>query len=255
LDLQVLGCHGGTSREHRAVSLLVDGCLALDAGSLAVGLELEATGRVETVLVTHAHLDHVGELAAMADLRAQQDGPTLLVAGLPETVAALDQHFFNGVLWVDFRAIETSHGPTIELRALAPEVPVRFGGHTVLPIEVHHSVPSCGFIVDDGSTAIAYSGDTGPTRRFWEVVRERPDVRALITEVSFPDDRAELARRSGHLTPSSLVEQLEQLGGRRDLPVFVYGMKPVFVEQVLEELEALGRPGLRPLVTGERLTV
>jgi 3',5'-cyclic-nucleotide phosphodiesterase len=251
----VLGCHGGTSRSHRAVSFLIDGTLALDAGSIASALLPAEQAFVRHVLVTHAHLDHVAELAALADLRAQQDGGTLLVAGLAPTIEALDAHFFNGILWVDFRAIETSHGPTVTLRRLEPEQPVRFDAYTVLPVEVHHSVPSCGFIVDDGRTALAYSGDTGPTTRFWEVVRERPDVAALITEVSFPERQADLARRSGHLTPAMLVDELEQLGPRDELPIYVYGMKPLFADEILDELAALGRPRLRPLATGERLTL
>ena len=79
--------------------------------------------------------------------------------------------------------------------------------------KVDHSVPANGYIVEDREkAAIAYTGDTGPTERFWKRMAGR-DVKALITETSFPNRLEKLALASGHLTPDLLGE-----GDREDVP-------------------------------------
>ena len=95
----------------------------MDAGVLASALTLEEQSQIETVLVTHSHLDHVSDLGAMCDARALQDGGPLVVAAGKETVEALKTHFFNDVLWPDFSRIPGKDGPTLVYRELEPEVP------------------------------------------------------------------------------------------------------------------------------------
>jgi cAMP phosphodiesterase len=239
LHLRVLGSYGGTSRDHRGVSFLIQGRVAVDAGSLASGLSLEEQSGIETILVTHSHLDHVGDLGAVCDVRSQQEGPPLVIAGLGVTIAALRQHFFNDVLWPDFTRIPSAERPTLTFHELEPEVVTVLSGLTVLPVLVNHSVPSCGFFVGAGDHVLAYTGDTGPTQRFWEVLNGLPPVRALITEVSFPDRMGRLAEATGHLTPASFAAQLDKVRVQPELGTFVYGMKPVFAEEIRGEMAPL----------------
>ena len=254
MELRILGSDGGASLHHRNVSLLVDGRLALDAGSLACGLDLEEQGRVAVVLLTHAHMDHVADLGAITDVRAQQGGPTLPIRGLPETVAALEAHFFNDVLWPDFRRIPAGDGPTIELLPLAVREPFDAAGFRVTAIPVDHAVPACGFLVDDGRDALGYTGDTGPTEEIWDLLRETRNLRAVVTEVSYPDREAELARISGHLTPATFARQLERLSGGTEPRVLVYGLKPVHAAEIVAELERLELPRVEVLAAGRRFT-
>ena len=102
MELRILGCHGGESPKHKTSSFLIDERIALDAGAVTSMLTLEEQKRVDSVLVSHAHLDHIKDLATLADNRCQQAGPPLVVAGLPETIAILKAHFFNDLLWPDF---------------------------------------------------------------------------------------------------------------------------------------------------------
>jgi len=240
MRFRVLGCHGGTSKSHQSVSFLVEERLAVDAGSLASGLTLEEQGKLETILITHSHLDHVNDLGSVCDIRAQQEGSTLTIAGLPETIDALRKHFFNNVLWPDFSRIEMEQGPVVEFRELEPEREVSFGDHRVLPVLVDHSVPSCGFLIGNGAYSLGYTGDTGPTERFWEVVNELPELRVLITEVSFPDRMTQLAVQTGHMTPSIFAEQMRKVQHRPEGGVFVYGLKPVFADEICREMAQLG---------------
>jgi ribonuclease BN (tRNA processing enzyme) len=247
MHVRVLGCHGGTSRDHQSVSFLVNGRLALDAGSLASGLDLSQQKRLETVLVTHSHLDHVCDLGSVVEIRVQQGGDPLTIAGLPETIAALRAHFFNDVLWPDFTRIQTGRGPMLLYQELIPERVVRFGDIEVMPVLVEHSVPSCGFMLGTGQATLAYTGDTGPTERIWEVINECTGLRALITEVSFPDRMSDLARRTGHLTPSSFAEQMAKVVRRPRQGLYVYGLKPVFAEEIERELAKLDLKGVQLL--------
>ena len=252
MNLRVLGCHGGASVRHRTTSFVVDERLGIDAGALAAGLTLEEQIAIDAVLLSHSHMDHVADLGTLADL-SQQAGTTVVVAGIPPTVEALRTHFFNDVLWPDFTRIPSAEAPAVELRVLAEEEPARFGHLEALPIPVHHSVPSCGYLItSDEGGCLAYSGDTGPTERFWEVTRARTDLRAVITEVSYPDRQHDLAAISGHLTPALLVQQLGQLN-RTDVPILLYGMKPFFEEEIVAELEGVEGFDVRILAAGDRM--
>jgi 3',5'-cyclic-nucleotide phosphodiesterase len=237
MELRVLGCHGGETPKHKTSSFLLDGRVAIDAGAVTSMLTLEEQHRIEAVLVSHAHLDHVRDLATLADNRCQQGGPTLEIAAIPETIAVLKKHFFNDLLWPDFSKIPTPKGQTISFRELTPEKTESIAGVNVTPVLVTHTIDACGFVVETASGgAIGYSGDTGPTDRFWEVLGKHPDLRGLLMEISFPNDQHWLAKASGHHTAETLAKDLEKLHGHKDLPVLLYHIKPVFERHVEKEI-------------------
>ena len=98
MKIRVLGCHGGETPRHRTSSFLVDDTLAIDAGALTSALELPDQHKVQAVLISHAHMDHVRDLATIADNRCQQGGPPLEIVGLRSTLDVLRKHFFNDLL-------------------------------------------------------------------------------------------------------------------------------------------------------------
>ena len=103
-------------------------------------------------------------------------------------------------------------------------------------MHVSHTIDTAAFIVSDGKRSIAYSGDTGPTERLWEVLAERKRLDALLMEVSFPNDSHALARVSGHHTPQSLDEEMRKLDRAEDIPTLLYHIKPYFQREVEREL-------------------
>ncbi len=236
MELRILGCHGGESPKHKTSSFLIDDRIALDAGAITSMLTLEEQRRVDSVLVSHAHLDHIKDLATLADNRCQQCGPPLVVAGLPETIEILKKHFFNDLLWPDFTRIETRQGPTVRYEVLEPERPATISGIDVRAVMVNHTIDTCAFVLETPQGAIAYSGDTGPTDRLWEVLGETENLRALLMEVSFPNEQHSLARASGHHTPETLAVDLAKLDGKHGLPVLLYHIKPVFEAAVEKQL-------------------
>lgn len=242
MDLRVIGCHGGETPKHRTSAFVVGGRLAIDAGSITSGMTVADQAELEACLVSHAHLDHIRDLATLADNRCQMRCAPLIVAGTKETLAALRQHFFNNLIWPDFSKIPSDDQPTVVFQEISLEVPVQLAGYTVRAVPVSHTIEASGFLVDDGRDAIAYSGDTGPTERFWEVLNEVPNLRGLLMEVSFPNDEQGLATASGHHTPKTLARDLAKFRAPADLPTLLYHIKPVF--QALVERECAQLKGL-----------
>ncbi|MBK7582811.1 MAG: 3',5'-cyclic-nucleotide phosphodiesterase [Myxococcales bacterium] len=239
MELRVVGCHGGETPKHRTSAFVVDERLAIDAGSLTSGLDLKLQFRLQAVLVSHAHLDHVRDLATIADNRCQAECEPLLVAASTATIRVLKKHFFNNLIWPDFSEIPSKANPTIRFVPLTPEKPTLVAGYTVRSVMVNHTIESAGFIVETADTAIGYSGDTGPTDRIWKLLKETPNLKALLMEVSFPNREQKLATVSGHHTPRTLQKDLKKFGNPKDLPTLLYHIKPVFQGEVEQECARL----------------
>lgn len=253
MDLKILGCHGGETPKHRTSSFLLDDELAVDAGALTSMLSLEEQRRVTTVLVSHPHMDHIRDLATIVDNRCQQGGPPLEIVGIPETVKTLKKHFFNDRLWPDFSVIETPLGPTFRYRTVRPGRTEKVGRYDVTPVLVNHTIDTAGFLIDDGKTSLAYSGDTGPTERFWELASAQANLGAVLLEVSFPNEQQKLAQVSGHLTPEMVRGELAKLSKPKELPVLLYHVKPVFERKVHRELAKVRGRNLRILELYDQL--
>jgi 3',5'-cyclic-nucleotide phosphodiesterase len=239
VELRVVGCHGGETPKHRTSAFVLDEKLAIDAGSLTRGLDLPGQFRLEACIVSHAHLDHIRDLATIADNRLQADCEPLLVGATKFTISALKKHFFNNIIWPDFSVIPNAKRPAIQFVELKPEKSVKLAGYDIRAVEVSHTIEASGFIIAGKNGAIGYSGDTGPTDRLFELLNETPDLRALLLEVSFPNREQKLATVSGHHTPKTLAKDLKKLVKAQDIPTLLYHIKPVFQREVEQECAKL----------------
>lgn len=244
MKLEILGAYGGNADQYRLTSLLVNGCLALDAGCLTSALPFERQLAIRDVVVSHAHADHVGTLPYLIDnLFGYIDHP-LVIHGSKEVIDALRNHIFNEVLWPDFSRLPSPASPSLLFREIEPEVPFQLGRLRLRAIPVNHLVPCTGFLVEclDKGTAILYTADTATTDRIWQIANETKSLRAVIVDCSFPNRMEDLARASGHMTPKMLAEDLAKL--ERKVPILVYHMKPSFEPEMAAELDALHRDEL-----------
>jgi cAMP phosphodiesterase len=255
MDLRVIGCHGGETPKHRTSAFLLDEDLTLDAGSLTSGLDLPAQCKLEACLISHAHLDHIRDLATLADNRVQNRCKPLIVAATKGTIRALKKHFFNNVVWPDFSVIPTPGKPTIRYLELRPEVPVQVAGRTVRAVMVDHTIEGSAFIVENKDGGVAYSGDTGPTTRLWELLNDVPNLRALLMEVSYPNREQKLATISGHHTPKTLGMEMKKYRAPKDLPTLLYHIKPTFQAVVERECAALRGLNLSVLRIGDQFVL
>jgi 3',5'-cyclic-nucleotide phosphodiesterase len=140
----------------------------------------------------------------------------------------------------------------LKLVEITPEVPIKVNGLVVRAVHVSHIVPTTGFIIEDAKGALAFSSDTGPTERFWELVNHTKHLKGVITETSFPNELQELANASGHLTPQALDQELNKL--KRDVPVYLYGGKPKHLRTIEAQVRALRRKGVFFLAQGKSYT-
>ena len=239
MQLRILGCHGGETPKHRTSSFLVGDSLAVDAGAITSGLSLREQEQIQSVLVSHPHMDHIRDLATLADNRCQQGGTTLDIVGIPATIEALRKHFFNDLIWPDFTKIDAKDGPTVRFVEVQPNEVASVDGFEVTPVLVNHTVDTSAFIIRDGDKSIVYGGDTGPTDELWTRINALDDLQALMMEVSFPNDEAQLAHDSRHLTPQTLGAELDKLTQSDELPILLYHIKPTFEQRVLRELASL----------------
>lgn len=253
MQLRILGCHGGETPKHRTSSFLVGDTLAVDAGAITSGLSLREQERIQSVLVSHPHMDHIRDLATLADNRCQQGGSTLDIVGIPATIHALKTHFFNDLIWPDFTKIDAKDGPTVRFVEVHPNQVSAVDEYEVTPVLVNHTVDTSAFIIRHGDKSIVYGGDTGPTEELWTRVNALDDLQALMMEVSFPNDEARLAHDSRHLTPKTLGAELGKLTQSDELPILLYHIKPTFEQRVLRELASLQGRNLQILQLHEEI--
>lgn len=254
MKIRVLGASGGELRGHGSTCFLVDDRLALDAGALTSRLGLAELDRVDHVLVTHAHLDHVKDIPLLADLMVGRRRRPVTVHASKGATGTLRRSLFNGRLWPDFTRIPSAQRPVVRLEPFAYGVPFRIGSYRVSAVKVRHPVESSGFVVRRGAAAFAISGDTGPTTAFWREVNRARGLGALLVELSFPSRMQALADRSGHLTPRTLASELDKVE-RQGLPVYLYHLKPAFEAELKAELAGLGLRGVTVLEDGDAIAI
>jgi ribonuclease BN (tRNA processing enzyme) len=108
-------------------------------------------------------------------------------------------------------------------------------GLRIVPIRVNHIVPTVGFLISDEQTTILYSADTYQTEDLWRAAASLPNLKAAFIEVSYPNALQALAHSARHLTPELMGREFLKIG-RRDLPVYIYHMKPCFRSVIEAEL-------------------
>lgn len=255
MKIQALGVYGGLLPGKRTTSFLLNGHTLLDAGGVVEALDIPGQNAIRHVLLSHAHLDHVKDIPMLADNVIGLKSDPVEVCASPDVISTLRNHVFNFQLWPDFTVIPTKEAPVIRYREEAAGKAFKVDEFQVEFVRVNHPVPCYGMFVTEGNKTLLYTGDTGPTEEVWEVARKKykKTLKAVVTEVSFPDRMAELSLMSGHFSPCHLPAELDKLG--LDVPVLLYHIKPAFEADVLAELIALGDRRIRPLVQGETIVL
>jgi cAMP phosphodiesterase len=231
--------------------LLVNGCVAIDAGSITAALTVAEQVKIQHVFLSHSHLDHICTLPFFTKNIFGRTHDAVEIHALPETLDVLRRHLFNDEIWPDFSVIPSPNDPTIRYTEITPEHPYRVCGLEITPIRVNHLVPCVGYKVDDGKDAFVFTSDTAETDHIWEVANATPNLRLVITEASFPNEQAWLAEASRHLTPSKLGHELKKLYPR--VPVRIYHLTPGDRQAMLPQLQALGDDRISLLNQDERL--
>jgi len=250
--VQVLGCSGSIAAGCRTTSFLLDDDVLIDAGTGVGDMPLDALARIQHILISHSHLDHILSIGLLADsvMRERKNRPPIQVHALPETLAALRAHIFNGVIWPDFTRLPSAEHPMLALVPIAVGEVLELNGKRVEVLSAAHTVPAVGYAVDGGTAGWwVYTGDTGPNPALWERLANM-QVAHLVIETAFGDDERQLARISRHLCPAALGHELQHLAGSVD--VHITHIKPGEREAVMAEIGKLGSPHkIRALEIGD----
>jgi mRNA degradation ribonuclease J1/J2 len=158
------------------------------------------------------------------------------------------RNLLNDVLWPDFTRIPSSAFPTLLYREVPEDGPFELAGFTITAIRVNHTVECAAYFIQGRAGTLLHVGDTGPTDAVWRHAHMVHRLLAVCVETTFPNRLQEIAEASGHLTPQDLDKELEKLD--RDVPVFVYHLKPHFRSEILAELKRLRRRALHILEDG-----
>ncbi|MFQ5881704.1 MAG: MBL fold metallo-hydrolase [Candidatus Methylomirabilales bacterium] len=234
---RVLGCFGGEAPGYHLSSFLLDDTVLIDAGSVTAILEISAQLRIEAVLLTHSHLDHVRGLAHLADNFFGRRERPILVYSIEPVLEGLKGSLLNNVLWPDFTEIPNSHTPILDFCSLPEGKATSIGHLRVTPVRLSHAVISVGYLIEGDFGALLHLGDTGPTEEVWRVVRGMPGLKAVMIETSFPNRLQLLADLSGHLTPQGLKGELAK--ANMNARIYVYHMKPQYAQEIVQELKQL----------------
>ena len=259
MNIRVLGCSGSIAAGSRTTSFLLDDDVLIDAGSGVGDLTLDEMARIDHILVSHSHLDHVLAIGLLADsvLRRRRAAgrPPIQVHALGATLEALKTHIFNNVIWPDFTRLPSAEQPVLSFHRFdVGDVLPLGGGRRVEVLSALHTVPAVGFAVlpPGDAGAWVFTGDTAPNPALWARLREMR-LQALVIETAFSDEEHALAELSRHLCPAMLGRELAQLGDRK-VSVYITHIKPGEVEAVMADIRAAGgRHRVQALHTGQRM--
>jgi ribonuclease Z len=233
LKVTLLGTGTGVPQPGRSQAAILvedDRPLLFDCGAGTLlrldqlGASLEA---VDTVILTHMHLDHVSDLLALANARYLSDLPPLQVFGPQGTDAY-------------FQAAKSLYTNLAEMDAavqeLAPMDAISLDGFDIFAEEARHSVTALAYRLETEDKVLVYSGDTEPCPRV-AALADGADL--LVHECSFPEP----FDVTNHSTPKKLGRMIRNQGVKRIVLTHLYPQAAGCEEQMAEQvIELCGAP-------------
>jgi ribonuclease BN (tRNA processing enzyme) len=237
MKIKLLGAHNCETSDHRHTCLVIDGVLALDAGSLTAGLSLEEQKKLIAVLLSHQHYDHIRDVVALGTnlfhSRISQD-----IYSTVQVMKMLREHLFTSGMYRNLEEVPEEN-PVFRLNVIEPFSTFQAAGYKITALPVKHSVFTTGFyVVPPEGKSVFYTADTGPgLAECWEKISPQ----LLIIEVTETNKSEQFFRKAGHLTPSLLKEELVTFRKMKGyLPeVVAVHMSPEMEDGIKRELAAV----------------
>lgn len=234
--ITILGAYGTKGSHQETSSFLINSSHVIDAGNLLRSLDEEAA-HIDTIWLTHSHLDHIVDIAYILDSYYTLRTRPLKIMGLSATIEAIQKHFLNDVIWPDFSKIPLSNaeGMTVVYESIEVNKIYPIDDTTSMEaIATIHTVDSCGYIVRKKSSAVLITADTYKNPDLCMTIEKYPEISALVLECSFPSSMNTLALESLHLTPALAEEEVSCIN--REVKLYFNHLKPTFIEQIKKEI-------------------
>lgn len=186
-----------------------DSGLLIDCGGDVYGALLRAGIGLDTIsdlLITHAHIDHIGSLPSLIEsFRLGGRTAPLRVWSLPE----VDSVARALVAAYSFELKLDSWTYPVTFSRFASGADITLAGSRAHILAMDHTVPSVGVRLELPDGTIAYTSDTQPTAAVPELCQ---DARLLITECTYLSADVTAARMAKHTTALEAGEQATACG-------------------------------------------
>lgn len=217
--LGTTGYHPSPSR-HTACYYLPEQSILLDAGTgtfRLVDCLLKEPKESLTVLLSHAHLDHVVGLTFLLDVMAVTELSEVRVIGEQAKIEAVREHLYNELLF--------PVKPTFKFESLEEHTAgLAIGDTKVDWFPLDHPGNSVGYHLEIQEakkvSRLAYVTDTVSSRDAPYIERIR-DVDLLLHECYFGNDQQELAITTGHSWISEVREIVRQVKASKTILIHI----------------------------------
>lgn len=238
-SIKFLGAYGTRSKECATSCIYLDSKNLIDAGNILDPLDVAAAD-IENIWITHAHLDHIVDIAAVIDNYFSLRKKSLKLWGLPQTLRTIEENFLNDAIWPDFSKINLTQSNEKAIVYMPIEVDIEYTideHSSIRAIRTDHTVESCGYIYEKNGQAVLVTQDTYDIQNIIKELNANKSITTLVVECSFSNEMHDLALESKHLTPELLFQQLVQLK-RSDVTVYVNHLKPSYKNKIVDEIDA-----------------
>lgn len=235
--MRVLGCSGGIGSGFHTSSYLLNDRILVDAGTGLTQLSLYEMGRIDHVIITHAHLDHIACLPLLLDTTVTFRKTPVTVWGSEETISALKAHIFNNIVWPDFAMIPTPDRPFMRYAVLTAYESIQLERIKITPVPVPHAVHTFSYLLTSACTEQSFMlcGDTTVNDTLWTYMNGITRITGIAIESAFSSKEEWLAKLSKHLSANLLLQEIEKLNDDT-IVIYVMHLKPVQFEQICQEL-------------------
>ncbi len=204
--LGTAGYHPSATR-HTAAYYLPELNLLLDAGSGVFRLQGLIDSPEISILLSHAHLDHIIGLTFFWDLISTTPLERIHVYGVRNKLEDIRQHLFHNSLF-------PSHPPLVWHALEDHATGLQLGSAACEWFPLEHPGGSMGYRLTTPELSLAYVTDTTSHHdsEYWGAIQ---GVDWLVHECNFPDSEKELAIRTGHSWTSAVLENAYKHGIER----------------------------------------
>lgn len=193
------GGYHPNERRHTAGLMLPEPGIVLDAGSCFFRVQPRLQTQELDIFITHAHLDHIQGLTYFLVPMLRGDVTRCRVHADETTLSAIRTHLFAPPVFPVL--------PEFDFRLLTDSVSV--GGVTVTHRPIKHPGGGRGYLLQSGSTRLAYITDTTVDGSYTDFIRGA-DV--LIHECYFPDEMSQWCEPTGHSHTSQVARLAREAG-------------------------------------------
>src|SRR6476620_6961069 len=145
MQIKILGCSGGIGGPLRTTSMLVDDDILIDAGTGVGDLSMDELMKIDHILITHSHLDHIAFIPLLIDTVMGFREEPITVHASKETLATLRNHIFNWKVWPDFSMIPDVTRPFLKYNQIELGETLEFNGRKFTSVPANHVVSAVGY--------------------------------------------------------------------------------------------------------------